>query len=419
MGSIATQQLNLLQTTSKENIKYEIFDYLGNRKGDTTKNILLVAPTQLQPINSNLSIEYLRPLKNVISQTTLDSVDIVNKNPTFRYSSFDWDLGTGNSIQLSGLLDPKPISGNYLVKSPVTQMPAVGSKGNPIISTNLATTFINLGSDLEFGFYYYFSSQIAQDTYTFYVTAGLDTTGNGLIDQMYSFTDNKFKTGTFTDDEFYKQITTNSLNQWVKFSQSLNAPVTTSSSVKAKISIYPPSRNSTAFLFGANYYDAFYLGNKNTLGTSFVEKKTQGIFTLGTIVEFSRVTGSLKKSKVLNTNNLQESLFVGRFQGDFKRKSYPESQTLDNIINQEVINDYRTSVKRYEGDFYRRDDSTDPLQFFNKIWINFGTSVLQDSVSSMIDSLEYNVKSNTYKIIMHLPNQDDDISTFDEFYYEK
>ena len=418
MGSIATQQLQLLQSTNKEEIKYIIFDYLGNRKGDTTKNILVTAPSQIQPINANLSVEYLRPLKNVINQIQLNNVDVVNKNPTFRYASFDWDIGTNNSVQLSGLLDPKPISGNYIVKSPVTEMPTGASKGNPIVSTNLSTTFINLGSDLEFGFYYYFSSQILQDTYTFYVTAGLDTTGDGNIDLSYSFTDNKFKSGTFTDDEFFKQFTTNSLNQWVKVSQTLNAPVTTSTSINAKISIYPPSRNTTGFLFGANYYDAFYLGNKNTLGKKFIEKKTQGIFTLGTITEFTRVTGSLKQGKKLNTNNLKESLFVGRFEGSFKRKNFPESKTLDSIVNQEVINDYRASVKRYEGDFYRKDDSTDPLQFFNKIWVNFGTSTLQDLSSAIIDSMEYNVKSNTYKIIMHLPNQDDDILTFDEFYYE-
>jgi len=126
----------------------------------------------------------------------------------------------------------------------------------------------------------------------------------------------------------------------------------------------------------------------------------------------------LKQGKKLNTNNLKESLFLGRFEGSFRRKNFPESKTLDSIVNQEVINDYRASVKRYEGDFYRKDDSTDPLQFFNKIWINFGTSTLQDSSSAIIDSMEYNVKSNTYKIIMHLPNQDDDILTFDEFYYE-
>ena len=63
----------------------------------------------------------------------------------------------------------------------------------------------------------------------------------------------------------------------------------------------------------------------------------------------------IKDKQTINTNNLAESDFIGRFEGTFSRKGFNESKTLDNIINQEVItNDYRASVKRYEGDFYRK-----------------------------------------------------------------
>ena len=49
----------------------------------------------------------------------------------------------------------------------------------------------------------------------------------------------------------------------------------------------------------------------------------------------------------------------------------------------------------------------------NKIWIDFGATVLREDVSCILDSMTYNVKRNTYEVIMHIPNQDDDqASTF-------
>ena len=51
----------------------------------------------------------------------------------------------------------------------------------------------------------------------------------------------------------------------------------------------------------------------------------------------------------------------------------------------------------------------------HKLWVNFGTAVLQEPVSCIIDSLEYNVKQNTYNIIMHIPNADDDIISYDTY----
>ena len=92
---------------------------------------------------------------------------------------------------------------------------------------------------------------------------------------------------------------------------------------------------------------------------------------------------------------------------------------------QEIINDYRSPIKKYEGEFYRDDAVEVPIYFYNKIWVNFGTSVLQDTASCMIDSLEFDVKANVYKINMHIPNIGsfvnellDDAASYDRFKFE-
>ena len=423
MGNIRSEQLRLLQDNGTENIKFHIFDYSGSGKGTVTKDVLVSVPSILQPINENLSIEYLRPLRNVILKTELNKSDTINKNPNFRYKTYHWTVSSGNDIRLQGLIDPIPVSGSYFLFSPQTEMPFVDTdKGTAIITNELLKTYINTGSDIEFGFNYYFNTYgSGGDSYIFYITAGLDTTGNGTIDMGYSFDDNKFEagSGTYTADKYFKKIQTNSMNQWVKFVQILNAPQTTNASPNIKVEIYPPFRSSTGeIVLRSNYYDVIYIANKNTLGKKYLAKREQGVYTLGSIVQTSTFTGNYERDDVLNTNNLQDSMFLGRIQGEYKRKNYPESRTLDSIISQEIINDYRTSVKRYEGDFYRKDSSEDPIQFHNKVWVNFGTSVLQDVVSAMIDSMEYRVKSNEYSVVMHLPNQDDDLETFEQLYYE-
>ena len=73
------------------------------------------------------------------------------------------------------------------------------------------------------------------------------------------------------------------------------------------------------------------------------------------------------------------------------------------------MNDFRNFVIRYEGDLY--NNNNDPIGLHNKAWINFGTSVLQEPVSCYIDALNYNVKRNLYSVVMHVPNQDDDLAT--------
>ena len=101
----------------------------------------------------------------------------------------------------------------------------------------------------------------------------------------------------------------------------------------------------------------------------------------------------------------------GKINGDFYRSRDKTNylKSLEKITTQQVLNDYRSFVSRYEGDLYNNNNN--PLGLHNKIWVNFGTSVLQEPVSCYIDSLSYNVKRNTYSVIMHVPNQDDDLSS--------
>ena len=82
-------------------------------------------------------------------------------------------------------------------------------------------------------------------------------------------------------------------------------------------------------------------------------------------------------------------------------------KTLYEIENQNIANDYREFVLRYQGSF--RNSKIKPLSFHNKIWFNW-SSTNYDLQSSIIDGLTYNVKAAEYKIKSHVPNDDDDVS---------
>ncbi len=111
--------------------------------------------------------------------------------------------------------------------------------------------------------------------------------------------------------------------------------------------------------------------------------------------------------------------FLGGISGDYfrPRDNYYVGGTsynpglmmpIEEITTQQVMNDYRNFVTRYEVDLYNLEKT--PLGLHNKLWVNFGSAILQDSLSCYIDSMTYNVKKNTYSVTMHIPNQNDDIA---------
>ena len=70
------------------------------------------------------------------------------------------------------------------------------------------------------------------------------------------------------------------------------------------------------------------------------------------------------------------------------------------------MNDFRDFCIRYEGSF--RGENPTPLSLHNKIWFDW-VGVLEDEQSSIIDGLTYAVKSNNYKVLAHVPNDDNDL----------
>jgi hypothetical protein len=431
---IREQQLSLLTTDGNENIQFKRYDKDGIFIENTTVDVLITAPTIAKPINEDLFIEYIRPVRDGVKKVKLTDLLLLNSNPSFRYGTFGWTLGTdsaaagtpafGQIYQPNQLLGISPISGLYTLNQ---QFLTVGVNTTDwLIKSELIP--LEAGKDINVAFQYFLSNPFSLlkgvfvDTAPakFNVAIGIDTDGDGTIEQFYDFDQNKFVAGSFTsnkptysDSQYFQTNESTNYNNWNKYS--LNITQTNFASyTKLLVLLYPfqgVGQGKTVFV------DAFTIAqkekNKNLTKTSSAYDFTN----LGTLLGFEQLledinykylSGSYTQPTTYSTGEVDER-HINYIPFDFTRKNRSERKKIDEIVLQEIMNDYRVPIKRYEGTFYRNDASNLPFYFFNKIWVNYGSSILQDPVSAMIDKMEYDVKRNEYKIVMHLPNQDTDV----------
>ncbi len=436
--ALRKQQSDLLKDTNSELIEFKVFDKDGVQKSNVIKDVLISCPTVLKPINENLAIEYLRPLKEAIKTTNINPLKLLNLNPTFRYSTFNWNFGTLTSPNKVELLQPNtvvpgvvPVSGLFCLSQ---KFPVTGDdKTNHLVKTITSSTIALSGKDLEIGFSYYIRDILSVSTIStrFFMSIGADTTGNGTIDLMYDFADNKFSTGTFTDDKFFKLVQTSGYNRWHNYKTKLNdISFNGQNSAKLEVKLFPLSTNGVIeYSLGYTFIDAFFVAQSKGF-RKITHTKTNGVNTeILDISPINNLTGEYKIPNTFLTNEIDD-FDLSQINGFFGRADRVEStltNSLDKLILQEKLNDYRSPVKKYEGDFYRDDESEIPIYFFNKVWVNFDVNTLQDNVATMIDSMEYDVKKNIYRINMHLPNvgtlvdiifSQDDVFSYDKFKFD-
>jgi hypothetical protein len=361
---------------------------------------------------------------------------LINKNPNFRYKTFNWDITASKAtVQIPSqiLFDVNPISGLYCLYQ--EQIPLTDDKTTFMIRNILSDTPIVSGRDIEIAWNYYIFTGIGGTNIKQFMSVGLDSTSNGTINKMYDFGDNKFIAEcsdcgeggdpiAFTDDRFFKKIDYTNLDSWNKYKTTLQANLTgTETDPRIEVKLF--SVTGAEVLFGRAFFDGFEI-SQNSSATKRIHIKRRGnSFKLidGAITEVQdNVTGEYEQKETILSNELDpQDVAYLEAPGIYTRKNLPLSiltNTLDKNVLQEIINDFRTPVKRYEGTFYKDDNDTIPIYFYNKLWVNYTTSVLQEPVSAIIDELEYDVKQNSYRIVMHLPNQDDDQVTFDLYKFE-
>jgi len=445
MGIFRDEQTRLLKDNGTENIEFFVYDKEGNAKTTLkqSKDVLKQIPSNLAPINSDLIVEYIRPLRDAIKTTKTETMSLINKNPNFRYNSFNWNITSSKAVIAipSGVYSRvNPISGVYcLFQSALVVVPFSSStqeRTTHMLKNTLSDTRINSGKDLEISWNYRIETLpgIGAVGVHQYMSLGLDSTNNGTINKMYDFEENRFRAEcsdcgeddsaiAFTDDRFFKKIDYTQFDSWNKYKTLIQTNLLASDTnphIEFKLFAMSASGNFGA----AAFFDGVSISEKLSTKTRLHTRRRGNQFKIidGSVTEADdNVTGEYKQAETLLSNEI-DLADIHSIQGTFTRKDRPldvfNTNTLDKCVLQEIINDYRLPIKQYEGSFYKDDSDVVPIYFYHKLWINFGNTVLQEPVSAIIDSLEFDVKQNQYRIVMHLPNQDDDKVSFDLYKFE-
>jgi hypothetical protein len=393
---IRASETSSLQTDGTEEIKYFIYNSSGVYQSTSTVDVLSSVPSDLQPLGNNLAKEYLRPLKEYIidvntSPDFFDTDRVINSG--FEHDDTGWTL-TNSSIDTNLVF-----KGNRSVKT--TSVVTAASSTTVVLENTTAievTTNANQADTLIINNYFDSSSN---DTRGFRWQVKIVEIGPGA-------TETKYWTGSAWSDTatiIEQEVDTN--NRWKKFSFNLDSyPSSTTNTWNLTIYLYDAYQTTSTSGFNAMYYDSIQLEYKNLENSQRVD-----IFTKFDLLQFLRtrtadLSGVKQVSDMYLTND-KYSRITGNYYRSRDKTNYLKS--IEEITSQQVMNDFRDFLIRYEGTLY--NNNTNPIGPHNKIWVNFGTSILQEPVSCYIDGLNYNVKRNLYSVIMHVPNQDDDVST--------
>lgn len=360
--------------------------------------------TDVTPLEQTLTREFQRGFKSIETEVKTKRVISTSFNSSFEYTPVSHNIINGsvvsNQIRKTGEKSFK------ITQTSSSQT----SAGNQQIIT--PTRNQNGGEQRTAKFSYYFDAQEASQTSTsngkfWYRITATGTTGGT---RYYNSTNDNWQNSAVTN---YIEINTATLDAWVD--QSITLPADTATNfnvpgVNTKISIFAPSIPTNY-----NNYQALYIDNISVSQ----EASVSGNPNVG------NVTNSLSLTLNSTTNTIVEKrdiLFLPTtsiFAIDYTRFTTAIFGPAPNfvfqvpfarqIVLQQQLNDNRETSVRYEGTIY--NNNTRPLDLTSKIWVNFGQNIFQEERSCILDSLEYDVKANRYNVIMHTPNQDNDVAT--------
>lgn len=416
MGQIRNYQTDALRQGS-ENIFYERYDFDGNFIETINENILYKSPDKLTPLNRDLVKTYEKPLKQANFTTELNFVYFRNENAHFLYDDRHWIIGDGETYGTNAVVShedepAKAVSGNKYFKSTVPYDETFQLAEAKMIRNDhqYTTAQVNVPYQVQFSHHidgtegnnYSINMRLfVQETYD------SDVLASGT--SYYHFGRGEWVTSATDIGGSAKTFTSSTTNGWETHSVNVNPyePSANSvSSVNVGVIFFYPTNSGHSEVGG---YTAYYMDNIG-FGQS-IEAKFNKVTAARKQYDYAGTfTGVYDSNENILSNEAKSTeYFMGKIEGKYKRKRDTAGKTLEAIITQEILNDSRDFMVKYEGTFRGRRDGH--LSLHNKVWVDFGADTLQEPVSCYLDAMKYDVKASEYSIRMHTPNQDDDVGS--------
>lgn len=464
---IRNEDTKRLQTELDERPEFRIYNDSAGNVADIPIDVFLKTKTDLTPLENDLTVEYIPPAKIVednVKQKSLNNFSkISNFDPTFELPTNKWTIvsnrGTigsfniassgdksfkttqrvlfnttftemlkstysnSNSLRLNQ--DSKPtfsgvyyfdgsISGvahfNYSIKRKLTQFGTdyYWDADNDEWTTSVQTNFFEITIDNEFES---FNIGMSNDTffgggdyffemiiYLPYTTSG--TTFNALyIDDLRiqadfdSFSDviysqNRTVNSNKIDADY--QIIGNPNVTYLRRAQAQGIQTSPIATTQQKMNDYRTHMT--------RYEGTFYNNNKTPVSL----RNKIWIDFAKSFIEY--VNGGQEENRIY-TNDSVADISVG----DYVTGGDPQNPITTDIQVTQIV----TGSPNYIViDSNLQLTPGDVFAITEQSFVNFPISneyPTHEPVTCMIDSMEYNVKANTVKVVMHVPNQDDDV----------
>ena len=386
-----------------EFIEAERINYLGISQGNETVSTLRVAPKELRPVKNDLKREYLQPIIEVEKKLETNQYERTywNNNAGFEYGSYNWNINGSNATIVENEISKQ---GTFSAKLSINTYS--NYKCFQTVNSNTINTLALPGTKF---------------TFSSFIEAN-DTLINTYLQYKVLYSDGS--NTLYWDSTDSNWTSTDTLNK--EFIDNFNTWQTVTKTLKSTSGIFPVIINGTLTLeiwstrtntpadYVNTYYDnvgIFQDGAQffNFIWVDGIQKNISPSKSIKAIRTADLNYTSKKSYKSIlfpiNSPSMQKKWYRSR---DFNLNSgtTTEFNTVTNIVNQNIMNDFRDFSTRYEGSF--RSINPNPLSLHHRIWFDW-LNVLEDKQSSILDGLVYSIKSNEYKVLSHVPNDDNDL----------
>lgn len=379
---------NALSNGQNEIIKFQVFG-VGNSRdylGDSYKNVTYRIADDLQPLGNDLSIEYLSPLNKIRTESDIKQEGVIlgrmSVGQGFPFGSGGYSLTYGSVATTHDYV----ASNNQSYKltnfttSAGSRITALNQFGQTKIGNYVPA------DNVHYKFEYLFDSTASSVDYKLYYSVKIDfgiSTSLGTT-RYYDKANNSVSTSLVYNEIIFQDV--DELGRWQKESGSFPDTFNGAYFMSVSITFYQPVLTS-----GSGYL-AMYLDNLTVFDTD-LERNEQ---TLTSTITQNR---GVYERETISNEEICNAFFNGIFTTNID---------IDDDTNaaQQILNDYRTYVPRYEGTGYGL--KTKPLTPMNKLYVNFDN--FKDDQSAMIDTLKYNLRRNEAEFVAHTPNNDPDVT---------
>ena len=462
---IRNEDTKRLQTELDERPQFRIYDGTNPQSGTNIPlDVFLKTKTDLTPIDNDLTVEYIPPAKivedNLSQQVFNNAIKIANYDPTFEIGTTDWTIvssrGTIGEFDFvtSGIKSFKttqktssqstytemlksnnaPVTGigiddkvffkgafyfdgttnaavfNYDIKRTYSSTVRYWNAENDTWNLTTQNNIISVNEENEWQtFSKSMTNDVSATSYEFQIIIYLPYSISGSTMSGFYIDDLRIEKefDNFKDTSFSQNRTVNS-NKIDADYQPLSIQLNAVNSVRraqaqsvqrAPIATTQQKMNDYRTHL-TRYEGTFYNNNKTPVS---LRNKIWIDFTK---VFIQYVDGGQETNRIY-TNDSVSDISVG----DYVTGGTGQSKITTDIQVTQIV----TGSPNYivlDTDLQITPSIDDVFAITEQSFVNFPISneyPTHEPVSCMIDSMEYNVKANTFKVVMHVPNQGDDV----------